>query len=309
VRNNTTGNYNSIFGYTAGYQNSTGLFNSFFGLAAGVDATGSENSFFGANAGGETTTGRENVFIGGSTSFSSAGSQNTTGSDNTFVGRGAGTSNISGNSNTALGNGADVEAEDLDHATAIGAGARVSTSNTIALGRFGGADKVVVYGLGAAGSTALCRNASNQISTCSSSLRYKTDVQTFTGGLNIINRLRPITFNWINGGTPDLGFGAEEVAKVEPLLTYRNDQGEIEGVKYSQISVVLVNAIKEQQSQISQQQTQVKSQQERLKAYEQQATQQQQRLRQQQSEIDSLKNLLCSRYAKAAVCKSRRTGK
>lgn len=86
--------------------------------------------------------------------------------------------------------------------------------------------------LGAAGSTSLCRNASNQISTCSSSLRYKTNIHPFIAGLSVLNRLKPITFDWKQGGMHDLGFGAEDIAAVEPLLVTRNDKGEVEGVKY-----------------------------------------------------------------------------
>src|SRR5262249_22195752 len=91
--------------------------------------------------------------------------------------------------------------------------------------------------------------------------RYKTDVQTFSGGLDIVSRLRPIAFTWKEGGMRDIGFGGEEVDKVEPLLTFRNKENRIEGVKYSQISAVLVNAIKEQQAQIAFQQEQLNKQQ------------------------------------------------
>jgi len=63
-------------------------------------------------------------------------------------------------------------------------------------------------------------------------------------------RLNPITFAWNDDSRPDIGFGAEDVFKIEPLLTFKNDKGEIEGVQYAQISTVLVNAVKEQQSQI-----------------------------------------------------------
>src|SRR5262249_21473130 len=76
----------------------------------------------------------------------------------------------------------------------------------------------------------------------------------FNSGLSLINRLRPITFDWKTDGSHDLGFGAEDVAKVSELLVIRNDKGEVEGVKYDRISAVLVNAVKEQQAQITQQQ-------------------------------------------------------
>ena len=54
-----------------------------------------------------------------------------------------------------------------------------------------------------------------------------------------------------------MGLVAEEVAEVEPLLVTTNKQGEIEGVKYDRVGVVLINAVKEQQAQIEQQQMQI----------------------------------------------------
>ncbi|HYW70118.1 MAG TPA: tail fiber domain-containing protein [Pyrinomonadaceae bacterium] len=113
-----------------------------------------------------------------------------------------------------------------------------------------GTGTVAIPNLGAAGGSQLCRNSNNEISNCSSSLRYKTKVLPFAGGLDIINRLRPISFEWKQDHVKDIGLGAEEVARVEPLLTFRNPQGVIEGVKYNQLSAVFINAIKEQQVQI-----------------------------------------------------------
>jgi hypothetical protein len=122
---------------------------------------------------------------------------------------------------------------------------QVGTSDT---NFFGG--KMMIPTLGSSGMMPLCRNDANEISTCSSSLRYKTGVSPYSGGLDVINRLRPISFKWKTSQARDLGLGAEDVAKVEPLLTFTNARGEIEGVKYDQLSVVLINAVKEQQKQI-----------------------------------------------------------
>jgi len=131
-------------------------------------------------------------------------------------------------------------------------------------GRFNGI--VAIYGelqfetgaLPTGGTQPLCLNGTYYVSSCnSSSLRYKTDLRAFTGGLSIVNRLRPISYRWKADGTADLGFGAEDVAKVEPLFTFRNSQGEIEGVRYDRLSVVFVNAIREQQAQIERQQQQL----------------------------------------------------
>ncbi len=303
---NTTGGDNSFFGAAAGAENKTGCCNSFFGTQAGKVNTGGTNSFFGWFAGSGNTAGSNNAYFGADSGDVATGSENsffgalsglatTSGHNNTFIGIIAGHSNTVGDSNTVIGSAADVASGNLDHATAIGADAVVSTSNTIALGRADGSDTVDVPGklqidtLAVAGSTQLCLNGSSRVGPCSSSLRYKTGVQPFFGGLNIVNRLRSITFTWKDGGLRDLGLGAEEVAGVEPLLTFRNKQGEIEGVRYNQLSAVFVNAFKQQQRQIRQQQNQIK--------------QQETRLTQQQAELSQLKRLVCRSNRRAGVCK------
>ncbi len=75
---------------------------------------------------------------------------------------------------------------------------------------------------------------------------------------------------------------AEDVAAIEPLLVTYNDKGQVEGVKYDRIGVVLINAIKEQQSQIDSQQAQIEMQ---------------------QSQIAALKQLVCSEHKESALCK------
>ncbi|HJZ80044.1 MAG TPA: tail fiber domain-containing protein [Pyrinomonadaceae bacterium] len=142
-------------------------------------------------------------------------------------------------------------------------------------------DRLVVNGtarvvtLGTGGSLSLCRNTFTQISTCSSSLRYKTDLHPFTKGLNLINRLHPLTFRWKADQSLDLGLGAEDVAVVEPLLVTHNEKGEVEGVKYDRLSAVFINAFKEQQTQIERQ----------------------------QAEIKELKQVVCSLRPRARVCR------
>ncbi len=134
------------------------------------------------------------------------------------------------------------------------------------------------------GGASICRNGSNRLSTCGSSLRYKSNVRDFSSGLSLIKWLRPVSFNWKEGGMLDLGLVAEEVAKVEPLLTTTNDKGEVEGVKYDRVGVVLVNAVKEQQTQIDEQAELIKRQ---------------------QRQIDALTKLLCATNADAAICREK----
>ena len=218
---NTTGAANSFFGAHAGLRNSFGFTNSFFGESAGrMNLGGAANAFFGNSAGPSNTEGNGNTFLG-----SGSGPANTTGGSNTFVGIQSGLSNVSGNSNTLVGAATKVNSGDLNFATAIGAQSTALTSNSITLGRSGGEDIVRMPGavifetLSTGGVTALCRNAFLLISTCSSSIRYKSDVEPFRPGLNLIARLRPVSFNWKAGGMRDVGLVAEDVAEIEPLLT------------------------------------------------------------------------------------------
>jgi Tfp pilus assembly protein FimV len=146
------------------------------------------------------------------------------------------------------------------------------------------------------GSTQLCRNANKEISTCSSSLRYKTNIAPFSFGLNFVNQLKPISFDWKDGGMKDIGFAAEDVASINPLFVTYNSKGEVEGVKYDRLSVAFVNAFKEQQAQIQEQQKRINEQQKQI-------DQQQKRLNEQQAAIDGLKKLVCLQNPQAKICK------
>jgi hypothetical protein len=126
-------------------------------------------------------------------------------------------------------------------------------------GDFRARGEITVDILGTGGNGSLCWNSQAVISVCSSSIRYKKDVQSFNSGLATLDKLNPVTFRWKADNTADLGFVAEEVAKVEPLLATYNGKGEVEGVKYDRISAVLVNSVKEQQAQIKQQQAQIET--------------------------------------------------
>jgi hypothetical protein len=143
--------------------------------------------------------------------------------------------------------------------------------------------------LGSGGGTNLCWNVSNQISFCSSSRRYKTNIAALHTGLSLVHQLRPVTFDWKQNGEPDLGLVAEEVAKVEPLLVTHNAKGEIEGVKYDRVGVLLINAVKEQQTQIEAQRRLIDNQ--------------QQQLRRQDAQLEALKRLVCTSHRKNRRCR------
>lgn len=316
----TSGVQNTILGSGAAQRLTTGSFNAFFGHDPGTanvgPIVGDHNSAFGRTSGFGLTSGSFNSFFGGS-----AGSGTSSGESNTFVGFGAGGGNNTGSYNTSLGAGALMNSSNLSFATAIGAGSRAALSDSIYLGRAGGEDTVRVPGgivitgtssfngtlavaggasaaftgpvfisgiPGSGGTTTLCRNAQNQLSLCSSSLRYKENVAAYTSGLDLLRRLRPVSFNWIDGGMLDLGLVAEDVAAIEPLLTIYNDKEEVEGVKYDRIGVVLVNAVKEQQKQIDGQRAEIEE------------------LRRRLSLIDELRRLVCITNPAAELCEEKK---
>lgn len=304
---NSTGSGNSFFGFVAGRLTTDGTNNSFFGSRVGLNNfSGNFNSFFGHRA-GEFNNGSVNSFFG-----TGAGLFNGSGNSNTFVGHDAGNTNSSGSFNTVLGENSDVFFTDLTNATAIGSKALVTQSNSLVLGSINGVngatadtrvgigvtaplEKLHVNGivrieaLGLAGTTQLCRNASFQVSVCSSSGRYKTNISSFSPGVDLIRHLRPVSFTWKEGGLSDLGLIAEEVAAAEPLLATYDAKGNVEGVKYDRIGVVLINVVKEQQAQIDKQKKRLLELEEMLKR--------------QEAEIRELRSLICAVTRTAETCK------
>jgi len=311
--NNTTGDANSFFGLNAGNNTTTASFNSFFGQGSGfLNTTGASNSFFGQNAGLNNTTGAGNTFIG-----SNAGTPDTATQVNksTAIGNGA---RVSKSNTIVLGTSS--ETTEIPGNLTVHTGSFTSTNgmtvnsgatfnspvvfNHIFAGpgvTFNGTSQIngdvtvfgrITFGFLPAGTAPVCFAPGFTIAACGSSLRYKTDLAPYMGSLGIIDRLKPITFTWKQYGTRDVGLAAEDVVGVEPLFTFNNNNGELEGVKYERLSVVFINAFKEQQAQIQNQQQQIKklgrlfdSQERTLKQYRKQ-------LSALQSEIEGLKRLV-----------------
>ena len=97
----------------------------------------------------------------------------------------------------------------------------------------------------------------------------------------MVRQLQPVTFDWKESNESDFGFVAEDVEKIDrKLVFYRN--GQIEGVRYDRVGVVLVNAVKEQQAEIEQQQKTIAD----LK-----------------SEVESVKSLVCLTRSKSRICR------
>ena len=85
--------------------------------------------------------------------------------------------------------------------------------------------------------------------------RVKTDVVNMTGGLDKINQIRPVTFDWVpiedvsDREGADFGFIAQEIEEVIPEVVHTRGDG-YKTVMYEKVTPILVQALKEQQAMI-----------------------------------------------------------
>ena len=85
--------------------------------------------------------------------------------------------------------------------------------------------------------------------TETSALKYKQNINEITSS-DIIYNLRPVTFDWKQDGSHDVGLIAEEVGDHMPELVSKDKEGNVEGVKYSKLTSLLIKAVQDQQKEI-----------------------------------------------------------
>lgn len=233
----TTGNGNTAGGNAALYKNTEGNRNTAFGYGTlYTNSLGNYNTANGAYALYFNETGVENTAIGYNPLIS-----NTTGDNNTAIGYNAGNYNKTGNNNTFLGNNADASATGLTNATAIGYNATVTSSNKV---RIGNGSVTVIEGA-VAWSTPSDRRFKENI-------YYIADL-----GLNFINKLQTVSYNYISDKTHVRhdGFIAQDVEEVTKELKIefsglKKSEDGTYSLAYSDFVMPLVNAVKEQQKEI-----------------------------------------------------------
>ena len=313
---NTIGVANSMVGYSAGLNNNTGSNNSFIGYQAGSNnSTGGNNSFVGTLAGVGNVTGSYNTAIGYDSGVAPSGLTNATAIGANARVSSSNTIQLGDNNVTAVHWSKSALSSDQGGSIELGGTSGTGTpfidfhfgnaadynvrlvnddnQRLSVLGHLRVTNYMIIPTLGLNGNIPLCRDSFNIIASCaSSSLRYKTNVTPFGSGMDLVKQLKPIAYNWKHDGAVDLGFGAEDVAKVNPLLVIYDAKGQVEGVRYDRMSVVFVNAFKEQQQQIEAQQRRLEAQQKQIEELKAKA-----------GEVDALKQLVCSQNKDAALCK------
>ncbi len=94
----------------------------------------------------------------------------------------------------------------------------------------------------------------------SSDYRLKENIQPLEDGLERLNNLKPVKFNWKENGKTNEGFIAHEVQEVFPdAVTGEKDGEEMQAMDYGRITPLLVKAIQEQQEQIEQLKTEIQT--------------------------------------------------
>ena len=256
------GTFNTAIGSEAGLTNTTGTFNTYVGAIAGKLANTTANTAvgFGALSGSNGGSG-ENTAIGGLT----AGNL-TTGSFNVANGAYALSANITGNNNVSIGH-RTLDAHLGSNCVAVGkdASTNVTTSdNTIAIGYNAQPSTNTVDNeitLGDANITAFRCNVTTITSL--SDIRDKSNIEDLPVGLDFINALNPVKFDWSRRdgsmeGAKDIGFIAQDLDKAQDQfniadyanLVLKENPDKLEA-SYGKLVPVLVKAVQELSSEVA----------------------------------------------------------
>jgi len=87
--------------------------------------------------------------------------------------------------------------------------------------------------------------------TESSDQRLKENVNDIENALDKVKNLRGVTYTKKDSGENKIGLIAQEVEAILPQLVSENDEG-YKSVAYTNLTALLIEAIKEQQTQIEQ---------------------------------------------------------
>ena len=256
---NTTGSLNTFLGMLTGTSNTTASSNVFIGDGSGFrTTTGGSNVFVGNNTGVYNVTGANNVVLGYSAGY------NATGTGNVFLGNNAGYNETTSNKLYIANSGTttpliygDFSTPNLQFNANVGVNRAYYSDVSLAV-----SPNSLSYGIYVdAGSAIAAAKFNGNIivttTTYTSDRRYKINILDFKGGLEKIRELQGVSFDWNlekfpkNGfnNRKQIGFIAQDIEKVLPEIVEQDADG-MKSVDYSKITVVLVEAMKEQQNQI-----------------------------------------------------------
>lgn len=246
---NTTGYDNvasgiySMYLHTSGYDNTAIGSRSLFSDTGGVQNTalGSQSMF-------ENTIGYLNTAVGSEALYG-----NTSGGANVGVGQGALYNNTTGSDNVAIGSGAGESITGSNNVDIAAPGVS-GESGVIRIGSPSAQKAAFIAGISTTKLTgsAVYVNSAGQLGVLASSERYKTAIKSMGDHTSKLDRLRPVTFHLKNDPDGEIQYGliAEEVVKVYPELVIRDETGKIQGVRYDELSPMLLNEVQQLKRQL-----------------------------------------------------------
>jgi len=169
-----------------------------------------------------------------------------TGSNNTADGDAALVHNTTGNSNIGLGVNAGANLTTGDNNIDIGNGGVAAEPNTIRIG----SGQTGTFIAGISGATvptgeAVIVDSTGHLGMTTSSARFKVAIKAMDKVSEAILSLKPVTLRYKHDldpeGIPQFGLVAEEVAKVNPDLVARDEQGKPYTVRYEAVNAMLLN--------------------------------------------------------------------
>lgn len=78
-----------------------------------------------------------------------------------------------------------------------------------------------------------------------SALKYKENISPIQNSLESIKKIKGVKFNLIGNQKTQIGFIADDIESILPEVVTKNKDGEIEGLEYSRLTALLVEAVKE----------------------------------------------------------------
>jgi hypothetical protein len=242
------------------------------------NATGDNNTASGQRTLYENSSGSGNTANG-----SWALGSNTTGDNNTADGFQALRNNTTGSLNIGLGRGAGSGVTTADDVICIGtAGANVS--NSCYIGN--------IFGQTPPSGLAVFVASDGKLGTMPSSRRFKEDIKPMNKSSEAILELQPVTFRYKKDFNPtrtaQFGLVAEEVAKVNPDLVVRDNEGKPYSVRYDQVNAMLLNEFLKEHRKVQEQEATIAQLSANARRQETRTGEQEAAIAQQQKQIEAL---------------------
>jgi hypothetical protein len=204
--------------------------------------TGEHNISVGSLALNKNGTGNDN------SAFGFTALENSTGSNNLAIGSAAGFRLTTGNNNLDIAN----------------RGGATGESGTIRIGTDGTQTNTYIAGISGvtvAGGVGVVIDTTGHLGTVTSSARYKDAIKPMGDASDTVLSLKPVTFPYKKeldpNAIPQFGLVAEDVAKINPDLVAKDDQGKPYTVRYEAVNAMLLNEFLKEHKKVEEQQNQI----------------------------------------------------